>query len=326
LERAVVIGLLWAEVTRLLSRRLTGTALVVLLLGLGGYQLIVNDSLSPPTSEQLAAAQRVYQESHQDWVENHEQYEQDCRDSGGRAEECAIPEPTLDGFSVEPMPFQEAARTALRLSTLLVSLVTFMIAASFIGAEYSSGSISSWLTFVPRRGSVFWSKLLTVMGFAGLLGAVAAALVLVATFVLARLHGSAITSLGDLAEMAARSMLAVVGLAVLGFCLGLVTRHTAAAIGILLAFVVVSFVRVGPLSSLAWAQRITPWTPEGNMAAILERGYKYYVPIEKVTPDGVDIEFIEHNLSLVHGSAYWAIILALLVTSAILVFRRRDVL
>jgi ABC-2 type transport system permease protein len=326
LERAVVIRLLWAEVTRLLSRRLTGIALVVLLLGLGGYQLIVNDSLSPPTSEELAAAERVYQESHQDWVENHEQYEQDCRDSGGTPEECAIPEPTLDGFSVEPMPFQEAARTALRLSTVLVSIVTFMIAASFIGAEYSTGSISSWLTFVPRRGSVFWSKLLTVTGFAGLLGAVAAALVLVAAFVLARLHGSAIASLGDLAEMGARSMLAVVGLAVLGFCLGLVTRHTAAAMGILLAFVVVSFVRVGPFSSLAWAQRITPWTPEGNMAAILERGYTYYVPVEKVTPDGVNIEFIEHNLSLIHGSTYWAIILAVLVTSSILIFRRRDVL
>jgi ABC-2 type transport system permease protein len=326
LERAAVIRLLWAEVTRLLSRRLTGIALVVLLLGLGGYQLVVKDSLSPPTSEQLAAAERAYQESHQDWVENHEAYEQDCRDSGGTAEECAIPEPTLDGFSVEPMPFQEAAGTALRLSTVLVSLVAFMIAASFIGAEYGSGSISSWLTFVPRRGSVFWSKLLAVMGFAALLGAAAAALVLAAVFVLAQLHGSAIASLGDLAEMAARSMLPVIGLAVLGFCLGLVTRHTAAAMGILLALVVVSFVRVGPLGSLAWAQRITPWSPEGNMAAILERGYKYYIPVEKVTPDGVSIDFIEHNLSLIHGSTYWAILLIVLVAGSLLIFRRRDVL
>ena len=55
-----------------------------------------------------------------------------------------------------------------------------MIAASFIGAEYSSGSIANWLTFVPRRGRVFWSKLLTMIGFAAVLGAFAAALVLFA--------------------------------------------------------------------------------------------------------------------------------------------------
>jgi ABC-2 type transport system permease protein len=325
LERAAVMRLLRAEFTRLLSRRLTGIALLIMLLGLGGYQLVVNDSLSPLTGEQLAAAQRTYQETHKDWVENHEEYEEDCRDSGGSPEECAIPEPTLKDFSVEPMPFHEAARTALLMSTVLASLVAFIVSASFIGAEYSSGSISNWLTFVPRRGSVFWSKLLSVTGFAGLLGALAAVVVLAAGLVLARLHGSPVTSLPELAEIAARSVLAAIGLAILGFCLGLVTRHTAGAMGILLAFVVVSVVRLGPLNSLPWAQRITPWTPEANMAAILQRGHKYYVPAEKVTAEGVDIEYVEHHLSLMHGATYWTILLLVLVVASLLIFRRRDV-
>ena len=150
----------------------------MLLLGLGAYQLVVNDSLSPATGEQLAAAQRAYEQSHQDWVDNHEKYEGDCRDTGGTPEECIIPEPTLADFSADPTPFKEAARTALEVSTVFVALAAFMIAASFIGAEYSSGSIANWLTFVPRRGRVFWSKLLTMIGFAALLGAFAAALVL----------------------------------------------------------------------------------------------------------------------------------------------------
>jgi ABC-2 type transport system permease protein len=325
LDDGVVIRLLSAEATRLLSRRFTGIALLVLLLGLGGYQLVVNDSLSPLTDEQLAAAEQAYQQSQKDWVDNHEKYEQDCRDTGGTPADCTIPEPTLNDFSVEPTPFKEAARTSLELSTVLVSLVTFMIGASFIGAEYSSGSISNWLTFVPRRGSVFWSKLLTVIGFAALLGALGAALVVAAAIVLARLHNSGIESLRDLAGMGARSVLAVVGLAVLGFCLGVVTRHTAGAIGVLLAFVVVSFVRIGPLSALSWAQRITPWTPEGNLAAIVERGHRYYVPVEKMTSDGVQIEFAEHSLSLIHGVAYWAILLLLIVGTSLLIFRRRDV-
>jgi ABC-2 type transport system permease protein len=318
--------LVWAEVTRLLSRRFTGIALVVLLLGLGAYQLVVNDSLSPLTDEQLAAAQRSYEQSHQDWVDNHEKYEQECRKTGGTPKECAIPEPTLKEFSVEPAPFSQAARTALGMSTVLVSLVGFMIAASFIGAEYSSGSISTWLTFAPRRGAVFWSKLLTVIGFAALLAALTGGLVLAATLVLARLHGSQIELLRDLAAMAARGVLVVVGLAVLGFCLSLVTRHTAGAIGVLLALVVVSFVRIGPLNSLAWAQRITPWTPEGNLAAIVARGYSYYVPVQKITPEGINIEFTQHSLTLAQGAGYWAILLFVLVASSLVIFRRRDVL
>lgn len=318
--------LVWAEVTRLLSRRFTGIALVVLLLGLGAYQLVVNDSLSPQTDEQLAAAQRSYEQSHQDWVDNHEKYEQACRKTGGTPKECAIPEPTLKEFSVEPAPFSQAARTALGISTVLVSLVGFMIAASFIGAEYSSGSMSTWLTFVPRRGAVFWSKILTVIGFAALLAALTGALVLAATVVLGRLQGSDIELLRHLAAMAARSVLVVVGLTVLGFCLGLITRHTAGAIGVLVALVVVSFVRIGPLNSLAWAQRITPWTPEGNMAAIVVGGYRYYVPVQKLTPEGVSIEFTQHSLSLAHGAGYWAILLFVLVASSLLIFRRREVL
>jgi|SRR5215217_226672 len=186
-----MIRLLGAEATRLLSRRFTGLALLVLLLGLSGYQFVVNESLSPLTGEQLATAEQAYQQSHEDWVDNHDKYEQQCRDSGGTAADCTAPEPTLNDFSVEPAPFKQAAGTALELSTVFVSLAAFMIAASFIGAEYNSGSISNWLTFVPRRAPVFWSKLLTMIGFAALLGACAAVLVLAAAVVLARFHNSA---------------------------------------------------------------------------------------------------------------------------------------
>ena len=318
--------LVWAEVSRLLSRRFTGIAMIALLLGLAGYQLAVNDALSPPSREQLTTAELAYQAEHKDWVTSHEQDEQVCRDTGASPDECVIPEPQLVDFTGSPMPFKEAARTALQLSTLLVAVVAFMIAASFIGAEYGSGSIANWLTFIPRRGQVFWSKLLTVAGFATLLGAFGATLVFGAVLTLAHLHGSRIESIRELAGMGARSVLPVVVLAVVGFCLGLLTRHTAAAIGVLLASVVVWFVRVGPLSSLAWAHRITPWTPEGNIAAIVDRGYRYTVPVEKATPDGLTIDFIQETVSLTHGAVYWSILLTLIVLGSLLIFRRRDVI
>jgi ABC-2 type transport system permease protein len=325
LGRAIVTRLIWAEVTRLLSRRFTGIALITLLLGLTGSQLVLNDALSPLSGEQLATVERAYQQAHKEWVTNHEQDEQDCRDTGAPPDECVVPEPTLVDFTGSPMPFQEATGTALKLSAFLVALVAFMIAASFISAEYSSGSITNWLTFVPRRGHVFWSKLLTVAGFAALLGMLCATLVFDAALVLAHLHGSRIGSVRELVEMGARSVLPVVVLAIFGFCIGLLSRHTAGAIGVLLALVVVWFVRIGPLSSLGWAQRVTPWTPDGNIAAIVDHGYTYSVPVESATPGGAHLDLVEHTLSLTHGMVYWSIVLALLITCSLLIFRRRDV-
>jgi ABC-2 type transport system permease protein len=325
LGRAIVTRLIWAETTRLLSRRFTGIALIMLLLGLAGSQLVLNDALAPLSGEQLATTERAYQQAHKEWVANHEQDERDCRDTGAPPDECAVPEPTLVEFTGSPTPFEQAAGTALKLSALLVALAVFMIAASFIGAEYSSGSITNWLTFVPRRGHVFWSKLLTVAGFAAVLGMLCVTLVFDAALVLAHLHGSRIEAVRELAEMGARSVLPVVVLAIFGFCIGLLSRHTASAIGVLLALVVVWFVRIGPLSSITWAQRITPWTPDGNIAAIVDHGYTYSVPVEKATPAGVNLDLVEHSVSLTHGVVYWSIVLALLITCSLLIFRRRDV-
>jgi ABC-2 type transport system permease protein len=326
LERTAVTRLIWAEISRLLSRRLTGIAMILILLGVAGYQLVVNDALSPPSGEERAAAERSYQQAHEDWAASREQYERECRDSGTPQDDCVIPEPTLVEFMGDPTPFKEAASTSLKLSTLLVALVTFTIAASFIGAEYSSGSIINWLTFVPRRSHVFWSKLLAVVGFAALLGTLAATLVLSASLILARLHGSPVEAVPELAGLGVRGVLPVVVLAALGFCVGLLTRHTAGAIGILLAVLVVCFVRIGALSTHSWAQRITPWTPEGNIAALIDRGYTYAVPVEKVTREGVAVELVESAVSLTHGLVYWSIILTLVIMGSLLIFRHRDVI
>jgi ABC-2 type transport system permease protein len=297
--------LIWAEISRLLSRRLTGIAMIVILLGVAGYQLVVNDALSPPSGEERAAAERSYQQAHQDWAAGRKQYEKECRDTGAQPDECVIPEPTLAELTGDSTTFKEATSAALKLSTLFVALVTFTIAASFIGAEYTSGSITNWLTFVPRRSHVFWSKLLAVAGFAALLGTLAATLVLGAGIILARLHGSDIDAIPELAGVGVRGVLPVVVLAVLGFCVGLLTRHTAGAIGILLAALAVCFVRIGVLRSEAWAQRITPWTPEGNIAALIE---------------------VEGAVSLTHGLVYWSIILTLVIMGSLLIFRHRDVI
>ena len=39
----------------------------------------------------------------------------------------------------------------------------FLVGASFIGAEYSTGSLANWLTFVPQRLKVYGSKVIAVV-------------------------------------------------------------------------------------------------------------------------------------------------------------------
>ena len=125
--------------------------------------------------------------------------------------------------------------------------------------------------------------------------------------------------------MLGRGVLVAIALAVVGFCLGLVGRHTAAAIGVLLGYLFVWFVRNAILSEAEWAQRLTPWTPEGNLAAIVNRGYQYYLPIRTVGPEGVGVDYVERTVSLTHGLIFWAAVLAVIIVGSALIFRRRDV-
>ena len=38
---------------------------------------------------------------------------------------------------------------------------------------------------------------------------------------------------------------------------------------------------------------IRAWTPDGNIAAIVDHGYTYSVPVEKATPDGLSLDVVE---------------------------------
>ena len=167
------------------------------------------------------------------------------------------------------------------MTIYLVALTALMVAGSFIGAEYSSGSIANWLSFIPRRGRVFASKLVTVAAFSALLSAVATGLALTAALVLARTYDISVARVGAELGMLGRGVLVAVALGILGFCIGTIGRHTAAAIGALLGYLFVWFVRNAILSEAAWAQRLTPWTPEANLAAVVNPGHEYFVPIRR---------------------------------------------
>ncbi len=319
-----MIRLLGAEVTRLFSRRFTLIALILLLLAIGAFQLVVDSEVQPPSASELAAAQVQFEESHADWEKNHEAYEKECVDQTNDPTMCAYEEPTVSDFTYQT-PFAEIVGLSLNVSVYLVALGVFMVAGTYIGAEYASGSISNWLTFIPQRGRVFAAKVITIAAFGAAASLVVSGFALGAGVVLAKIHDVQPDKLATLAGTGARGIVISVLLGVIGFCIGMVSRHTAAAVGVLLGYLFVWFVRVGLLSGAAWAQRLTPWTPEGNIAAIVDKKYLYSIPVQTVTANGVEFTQVERAISLTHGLVYWAVVVAVVVVGTLVVFRRRDV-
>jgi ABC-2 type transport system permease protein len=320
-----VIRLIGAELNRLLSRRLTLILTLAVIAIVGVFQLAVVQSVSPPSAAEVADARQGYEDYRKDWEANHDAWEQACLDDGGAADECAQPEPTEADWGLAPTPFNEIAQAGVTIWVVMAMLSAYLLAASSIGAEYSTGSLGNWLTFVPRREKVYAAKVVALALGSAALAALTGLLMVGAASIVTLAVGQPLTGFGAVVETAARGIALVVFAAILGFCVAMLTRHTVAALGALLGYgllvlglYVVSFA-VPVLSSLK------RWQLETNVVAFLMHGYQYQVIRRVVTEQGVDVEGAIRSLGFGAASAYLAIIGLALLSVTLLVFRRRDV-
>lgn len=321
-----VVRLVATELRRLRSRRITLVAGIVLLAAVGLFQLAVADQVSPPSAAQVTEQQRYFDQAHADWEQNHVEQEQQCVDSGSSAQDCAWPEPTPADYALTASPFAEVAPGALQLSAYLTLLASFLVGASFMGAEYTTGSLANWLTFVPRRLHVYGSKLGAVLLASAVAGAVVNFLMLGLVVALTRAYGGDLVGLGTAAATAGRAIPIACLAGVAGFVFALLTRHTVAALGIALGYVVVSAVLTGLTLNaegpLGW---LPPWLPERNLDAFLQHGTTYTQYVLTTTEQGTSGESVEKHIAFGHSALYWAVLLVAAVVAGALVFRRRDV-
>lgn len=323
-----MIRLIRAELRRLTARRMTLITALLLLVAIGLYQLVVNAQVSPPSAADVAQQRVFYEEAHRNWEQYHERNVQECVDSGEARAACESydPEPTPADYALTASPFAEAGELAVLLGAFLAMLSAYLVSASSIGAEYASGALANWLTFVPQRMRVLASKLISVVAFSALVGAVVSFTMLGLAALLTRFYDGALTGVGGLAADAGRSVVLAAIAGVLGFVLALVSRHTVAAVGVVLAYLVVGSVLSGLTSNadgaLAW---LPPYLPENNVQAFLQHGMEYQQYREVPTPQGTTVEDVVGRISFAHSAVYWSIVVALAVGLAGLVFRRRDV-
>lgn len=321
------LNLVLAELTRLRSRRMVVMAVLVVVLLAGLYQVSVGFSVQQPSAADLAQGQADYQAELKNYESSPENKagEQECLDSGGSAADCDFA-PKLEWFVQQATPFTDIAPIGTLLMTVLVGLAVFLAGSSFIGAEFSSGSVSNWLTFVPQRGRVLAAKLIALALGSGLLALVVLGGSLAMTAILTTANDGDVVKVGTEIGSVLRATGLVVAIALIGFCVALLTRHTAAALGVLLGYGLLSIVANIFYYSIPSTQKIRSLLPDYNLQAFLSpKGYSYQDYYPGTQPDGSDSRSVEQVISLAHGGVFWLVLVAVFVVAAFVVFRRRDV-
>jgi ABC-2 type transport system permease protein len=217
------------------------------------------------------------------------------------------------------------AQLAVTVSVYLAALAALFVGASFIGAEYSSGALSNWLSFLPERGKVFASKLAALLMGAAMFSAAVSALTLGTTVLVTRATGAKVSDVGPVAALGGRGVGVALIFAVIGFALALVTRHTIAAAGTLVVYLFVSGILTTLVEVIAGLQRLKRLLPQNNLTAFIDYGYTYNDYGGEMTDQGVSETVVQHTISFGHGLIYWVVVVAVLVAGSYVVFRRRDV-
>jgi ABC-2 type transport system permease protein len=328
-----MIRLTGVELRRLTARRLTVIG-VLAVLGITAFLLFaIWQDARPLSADEQRVAQTQYEQAHRDWVEHGDENKQMCEadwrqmpDPKPALEEmCAFREPTIDDFGKPRTVFAEVMPELLLGSSYLLVFAAFLIGASFFGAEFSTGSIGNWLTFEPRRLRVYGSKVLAAAIGLAPVGVVVLAISLLGTYLIVDQLGDTATTTGkvwgDLTAIGGRAVLLTALGAALGGVAGSLLRHTAAAIGVVMAYLVLI---EGVFAS--FLNKAQPWLVKTNFDAFVRHDTTYYLNQCSSSPDGGYMcNSIEKTLTFEHGAWYLGILAVVVIAIGAAVFQRRDI-
>lgn len=321
------------ELRRLFSRRLTTVALLGALVITGLMLFGTYQEAKPLSGAELTAQRAQFDQAHKEFEANGEQQVQECltqqsetRKTDPKADfGCNQMEPKLESWGKPQAKFAAMMPDILLAGSYLLTLVGFVVGASFVAAEFSSGSMSSWLTFEPRRMRVYASKL-TAAGLGlipstvALLGLLTAGVWLIVRY----FSPTAVTTAkvwGDLGEMGARSLALALAATVTGAALGVLVRRTVAVLGIAVGYLVLV---EGVFGQALHSAR--PWLLQLNVTGWLQHGATYFIDTCSTNAQGgYSCQSVDKVLSFGHSTAYLGLLVVLTVGLAAVVFRRRDV-
>lgn len=309
--------------------------LLALLIGLGLMM-----GTRPPSGQDIEMGRQAYADIKADWDAHHAERLASCLQEPGMDDaKCQQmdPEPKESDFIPLPLTFAGVLQAASGMGAYLGAFLALVAAATFWGAEYRHGSLATWLTFAPDRLRVWGAKfcvlvvggvLLTLVVEGVLIGMGAASILAwqgPSGFAAMGAAGQGSISVAEGWAMAGRGLgLGAFG-AVFGGALAVLFRQTIAPILIPVGYLLFA----GVFGLLVFAQpnlaNIALLLPENNLAAYLNGGTTIYVPVQTVTPQGLQTESSEQLIPFGQGLAYMLVAAAVLLVVSAWSFRRRDV-
>jgi len=328
-----MMRLIRAEARRFSARRLTRLGL----LGALGLVLLFSwaiwQSTNPPSETEIAQQQVYYEQAVKDWEIYGPAQLAECKEAvaaatpdpngnwqGMTLADCENMKPSPEQYGwVAPSVSEIMGQIPVTTATTL-GLIILVLAASYIGAEFSTGSLGNWLTFEPRRTRVFASKMAVVAGASLILGVAGNAILALLSWVITKANGGTMTwppgTLTHTMHMFWRSTLLVMALGLLSASIAFLTRNTAAVIGVIIGWLIVV---EGTLAGLV--QRLQPYTLVTNLEAWITGSTSAY--LSECSATGCNS--VERTITWVHGGIEWGLVTVAAVALAWLIFERRDV-
>lgn len=339
-------SLLLAELGRLWHRRLVAVLVVLGLVGLLATLTIVfathgsDVESAHATARQQAAQAQVEMAAEEQRCAADPGIPQADKDNGA----CDYGEVTEDVFFADPRFRAHEDFPALLIGVGVVgTLIAALLAATAAGADWSSRSIITLLTWEPRRLRFFGTRLLAIGLYVAGFGVLVQAVTLGLGSLTVQLRGTwdpapqrfedgmptpsgspaergADQSLWpDLLSLSGRTVLVMVIVAVMSAALATVFRSTGGVLGV--AFGWFAVVEIG-VHALFGARPVVRYMLTDNLTAALVPGGTNLYLGERLTSQGMEPHIV--HLSNASGLLYVAVVAAALSAAAALLLRRRD--
>jgi ABC-2 type transport system permease protein len=329
-----------AEWSRLFARRFTRVMflIVVLLLGLIGAGIAASSHV-PSASDQAKA--RVEADRQRAFVvERRARCENPSAAQPGE-EPAPSPPPgltcaeTFDPSEISDASFLPAtfsfgreAHDMVLIFGGLFALLAFAVGASFVGAEWASGSMMNLLIWRPRRILVLLTKLFTLLFGLAVTGALVAVAWIGAAWLIGRYRGQVGTvtqgSLTSLGLDTARALALGLAMAAIGFALASLGRHTAMALGAAVAYMLVIEVGLNIVLRLTEVSKVERWFLSSYAIAWLEQKSEFvdFTPCRYAEGP---CEPLHWSIGMADSAVIFGVGATALVALAVIVMRRRDV-
>jgi ABC-2 type transport system permease protein len=337
------MSLYTTELRRLRKRRFVRYMTLVGLLILAAVAVgtfATNHKIGPA---QVAAAQRTADQEYRRNVEQSNIARQECERAKAAATasdgrfppDCADITPAPRGafesqwFLPATFDFRKEFGATLTTLAAILALIAFVVGASFVGAEWSTGGMMNLLLWRPRRLRVLLTKLAALLS--GVFGVtlVAAAGWTAAFWATGSYRGSTAKMTAGawqsfaLTGLRGLTLIAVAG--VVGFALASLGRHTALALGGALGAVVVGQFGLGIVLAMAQVKFLEAWLLPTYLLAWMQKsvtlqdnascGFSYSGECQ---PKTMEITWTDSSILLAVG-------VLLSMGAAMWVMRRRDI-